>query len=287
MLPFRRILVALPRDEVDRDLMRYAAMLTESGGDLDIQFVHILRQGGSHADALKQMVDDVAAHLSANRASVSCHVLNGARVDRLLEFAAEQSTDLVIVGHRRSRTGRRSMARRLAMKAPCSLLLVPEGVPPRLERILAAVDFSTASALALNVATALARHKGIGQCEAIHVFFEEVPAPGDEKRRQREYAEFTAPLDLNGVDVRPVFSEGAAVSATIQRIAAAGQADLIVMGTRGRSPAAAVLLGSESEQTLMESPIPVLVVKHRGERVGLLEILLDRDLRSRPTPRFN
>jgi nucleotide-binding universal stress UspA family protein len=211
-------------------------------------------------------------------------------VDSLLEFAAEQSTDLVVVGHRRNRSGRRSMARRLAMKAPCSLLLIPEGAPARLDRILAAVDFSAASALALSVATALARHRGIGKCHALHVFFEDAlggPGVGGEGRRLREFTEFASPLDLNDVDVRPIFAEGASVSPTIQRVAAADQADLIVMGTRGRSPAAAVLLGSESEQTLTESPIPVLVVKHRGERVGLLEILLDRDLRSRPVPRFN
>jgi nucleotide-binding universal stress UspA family protein len=290
MLPFRRILVALPRDDVDRELMQYTAMMTGSGSDLEVQFVHILGRGATHAEALKQMVDDVSHYLTAKTHSVSCHVLNGARVDSLLEFAAEQSTDLVVVGHRRNRSGRRSMARRLAMKAPCSLLLIPEGAPARLDRILAAVDFSAASALALSVATALARHRGIGKCHALHVFFEDAlggPGVGGEGRRLREFTEFASPLDLNDVDVRPIFAEGASVSPTIQRVAAADQADLIVMGTRGRSPAAAVLLGSESEQTLTESPIPVLVVKHRGERVGLLEILLDRDLRSRPVPRFN
>jgi nucleotide-binding universal stress UspA family protein len=181
------------------------------------------------------------------------------------------------------------MARRLAMKAPCSLLLVPEGAPARLDRIMAAVDYSTASALALSVATALASNKGLSRCHALHVFEDapSVTATGGEGRRLREFSEFASPLDLHDVEVRPIFAEGASVSPTIQRVAAADQVDLIVMGTRGRSPAAAVLLGSESEQTLTESPIPVLVVKHRGERVGLLEILLDRDLRSRPTPRFN
>ena len=49
---------------------------------------------------------------------------------------------------------------------------------------------------------------------------------------------------------------------------------------------AAVLLGSESEQVLMETTAPVLVVKHRGERIGLLQVLLDRDFQGQPEPRF-
>ena len=289
-LPFRRILVALAREGIDRDLMSYAAALSESDSDVEIQLVHVLSPGASRSEALREIADVAAGHFAARFGSISCHVLNGSRIDRLLEFAAEQAIDLIIVGHRRNGSGRRSLARRLAMKAPCSLILVPEGAPPRIERVLAAVDFSAPSALALNVATAMARYRGINQCRALHVFFPDTlsePDSKDHSRRQREFAEFAAPLDLNGVDVRPVFEESASVPAAIQRIAAADQADLIVMGTRGRSQAATVLLGSESEQTLIESPIPVLVVKQRGERVGLLEILLDRDLRARPTPRYN
>jgi nucleotide-binding universal stress UspA family protein len=39
------------------------------------------------------------------------------------------------------------------------------------------------------------------------------------------------------------------------------KADLVVVGARGQNPSAAVLLGSETEQALRESAVPVLVVK--------------------------
>jgi hypothetical protein len=58
------------------------------------------------------------------------------------------------------------------------------------------------------------------------------------------------------------------------------------VGTRGQSASAAILLGSESEQMIMESPVPVLVVKARGERIGLLQALLDRDFHDVDSPRF-
>jgi hypothetical protein len=60
--------------------------------------------------------------------------------------------------------------------------------------------------------------------------------------------------------------------------------DLLVLGTRGRSASAAVLLGSESDHALLESTIPVLVTKDRGERLGVLRALLERDFEA--TPRF-
>ena len=229
-------------------------------------------------------MDQVAAHFPAGGGlNISCHVLYGSRVDRILEFAAEQAADLLLVGHRRNRTGRRSMARRLAMKAPCSILLVPESATPRLQRIQAAFDFSDPAAYALGVATALAQHRRLGECQVLHVGSSRT-ADGAQQREaiSRQLDEFVARLDLHGVQAHTVLLEGSAVASKILEAAASHRADLIVMGSRGLSASAAVLLGSESEQTLMESPIPVLVAKRRGERLGVLEVLLDRDLRARP-----
>ena len=86
--------------------------------------------------------------------------------------------------------------------------------------------------------------------------------------------------------LEPRFEEGTDVSEVITRVAGASGADLVVMGTRGRSESAAVLLGSESEQMIMESRMPVLIVKQFGERIGVLRALFDRDFRHEPAPRF-
>jgi hypothetical protein len=63
-------------------------------------------------------------------------------------------------------------------------------------------------------------------------------------------------------------------------------ADLVVMGGRGQSRSVSILLGSESEGVMMESTIPVLIAKHRGERVGLLQALIDRKFHLQEPPRF-
>ena len=104
---------------------------------------------------------------------------------------------------------------------------------------------------------------------------------------QEAFSIFAARVDLHGVDPNPVFEEGSDVSRTILRVAAEQQADLIVMGTRGRTRAASMLIGSETEHTLQSSDIAVLAVKHFGSRLRFLEALVDSRFRQKEEPRFS
>jgi hypothetical protein len=63
--------------------------------------------------------------------------------------------------------------------------------------------------------------------------------------------------------------------------------DLIVLNSRGRSASAAILLGSVAEETLIQSAVPVLTVKHFGARMGVLRALLDRTCHSRDGVQFD
>jgi nucleotide-binding universal stress UspA family protein len=224
------------------------------------------------------------------RGEVTCHILEGPRIDRLLEFAAREGADLVLTGHRRGRSGRRSMARRLAMNAPCSLWMVPEGATPAISRVLAAVDFSSHSAHAFSAAAGIAAAAGQARCWVLNVYFNQIAVggsgPSKELRRigEAELERFLDPLDARGLRVERLVEESYSISEAILAAARRERADLVVMGTRGRSPAAAVLLGSESEQVIREAALPVLIVKPVGERDGLLEVLLSGNLRSDPAP---
>ena len=51
------------------------------------------------------------------------------------------------------------------------------------------------------------------------------------------------------------------LSAVVEREAASGRADLVVIGTHGRRGASRLLLGSDAEQVLRTSPVPVLLVR--------------------------
>jgi len=286
---YRHLLVGLTRTDADAELLRYAAMVTRLGTVEEIRFVHVLpmpadpQSAHDHDRVQEELQAEVRPHLEdiCKEVRVSYDVLKGPLTDRLLAFAAEQEADLILVGHLRSHSGKRSLARRLAMKAPCSVWMVPEGSPTRLDRVLVPIDFSEPSADAMRVAVSMARLSGHSKLLALHVYFNEARVSYEEYQEviagqeRSAYQRFMAPIDSKGVEVTPLFEEGANVAHVIGRAAEKHNADLIVMATRGRSRSAAILLGSVTEETIIDTRRPLLVVKHFGARMGILQALLD------------
>jgi sulfate permease, SulP family len=73
----------------------------------------------------------------------------------------------------------------------------------------------------------------------------------------------------------------------INRVAAQRGCDLVVMASRGRSRSAAILLGSVTEATIVETRVPLLVVKHFGAQLGMLQALLEKGFRQKQNPQFD
>lgn len=286
---FQRVLVAVGDVNEEGDLLRYARVLRDISCGAEFYFVHVLgwpspqsfrQEPLTHAEAVRRLEESVAAHCGADYRA-RCLVRHGNAVDCLLECAAELMADLILVGHAREHRGRRSIARRLAMQAPCSVWMRPRNSRSSISQVWAAIDYSEPASYALSVASQIARLAGSSDCIGLRVYRHEASAGSQEHpllvREREAFERFTAPLDTAGLEVRPVLEEGASVVHVVNRLASARNIDLVVMGSRGQSRSASTLLGSESEDVLMESKVPVLIAKRRGERIGLLQALLDRD----------
>ena len=298
---FRHLAVGLSRTAADAGLLRYAAMVARLGTVGEVRFAHVLpppadpAAAHDHDRTQEEVRAAVREHFTGvpDGVRLDYDVLKGPLLDRLLAYTAEQEVDLLLIGHRRDHPGRSALARRLAMKAPCSVWMVPDGAPAALDRILVPVDYSEHAADALRVATALAHLAGHGECLALHVYFNEAPVTYEEYEQvlrgqeAEAYRRFVAPIDCQGVRVTPAFEEAANVAHAINRVAAQRGCDLVVMATRGRSRSAAILLGSVTEETIVETRVPLLVVKHYGAQLGLLQALLDKGFRSRPSEQFD
>ncbi len=178
------------------------------------------------------------------------------------------------------------------MKAPCSVWIVPDGSAAEITRVLAPVDFSDASADALEVAADITTRAKAAECVALHVYRNEAiityeeSAPLVRGEEEEAYEKFIAPLNLHNAKVRPVMVEAEDVADAIHEAAQEHGADLKVMSTRGRSRSAAILLGNVAEGVIVEAKTPLLIVKHFGARLNLLETLLDRVFQ-REAPHFN
>lgn len=280
---FRRMLVALANEESDAGLLRYAAMLQRLMPGIQPFCIHVAES--------RKPVAALQANVTHSLPWAPICVETGDTLDTLLDLAAETQSDLILLGHRAGRT-RRSLARRLAMKAPCSVWIAPDGCLDSLRSILVPVDLSARSADSLELATELADTAGLEECIALHVHFNDSALTFDEFDQQTAEANeqsvdlFLARINLHGVFARPLLVESPHVAQTILRVASESGSDLIVMGTRGRSSSAAVLLGSETEHVMMHTTVPILAVKHFGSQLRLRQILTDQRLRRRNTERF-
>ena len=143
-------------------------------------------------------------------------------------------------------------------------------------RILVPVDFNARSEHAFEYAAMLARRFG-ASLELLHViedpfvsgawssdgFDPYIPdlidrLIADARRRLREMKEVLA---AEGDEVEPVVLKGTAAQTIVDR-AAAGQFDLIVMGTHGRTGIPHALMGSVAERVVRTAPCPVITVRH-------------------------
>jgi universal stress protein A len=141
---------------------------------------------------------------------------------------------------------------------------------PSLRRILAATDFSAGAGRALAYAETVARRLG-AELVLVHVSEALAVVPGsDLAERQRIAAreQLDAQVDElagRGLAARAVLRAGLPFDEIVAAADAEG-ADLIVMGTHGRSGLSHLLMGSVAERVVRQASCPVLTVPYRAKR---------------------
>ena len=129
-----------------------------------------------------------------------------------------------------------------------------------LRRLLCPVDFSEDSRRALEYAAALAERRGL-ELTALYVEGngEDQSQTDVLRRREDELRAFVAATKNARGTIHVVSVFGPPVRGILDQ-ATALRSDLIVMGTRGRSGLARVLLGSVTERVLREARCPVITI---------------------------
>lgn len=159
---------------------------------------------------------------------------------------------------------------------------------PAISRILCPIDFSDFSRRALDYAVTVARWYG-ASVTALHVQPPEVPmagpltplAPvepvslpaGDLEALRQRVAAFVSPEADATIAIEPRAAEGAPA---LEILAEAESADLIVMGTHGRSGFERLVLGSVSETVLRNAPCSVLTIPLTTVAVGTVPVVFRR-----------
>ena len=197
-----------------------------------------------------------------------------ARVDaQLIALATENGADLLVLGVHQWRNLERvwhaSISRRVLHDAPMSVLCVPTppaspgaaATIPTFSRVLVTTDFSEHAAHAIPCAYAALAREGT-------VCFLHVAKPGnaDEKGghgalEAKLRALIPAEAEKRGVATEVRIVESSDAGKAICEAADRFCADLVCLGSHGRSGLVAAVLGSVAQAVIARSRCPVLVVR--------------------------
>ena len=306
MYPIKRILVALDLSELDPLLIKFASFIARSAGAEKVYFVNILRNIYIPSDVLKEFPDLIKNAVAERRQQISelvkqnfepleglkmqYIVKDGQPAKRILQMTKDSDIDLVLAGKKRTLEGSGVLVQRLARRAGCSLLIVPEGSPVQIRKLLVPSDFSENSKLALETALNIA-HRNAPDVQVVVQNVFAVPAGYHytgksyqdfaeimKKHARRDYKKFIKTIELKGVKVKDVYSldKNDNKMSDIYDKALEMKVDGIVMGAKGRTAATALFLGSIAERAIqMNKQFPLLIVRPMGQNAGFIDFILD------------
>ena len=202
----------------------------------------------------------------------------------LAAIASGVEASLIVLGRRsdanRKSVGEANVIERLSRRAPCSVLVVPEGVTAAPQSIVAAVDDSTFASRVVQVARRLARAHEV-PLTLLHVLS---PATGASIRGTRRVGTGQRPVWISPGEEPSVLSMEA--SAWLDELARSPEAiareraeiavgdapreivstsiasggPLIIAGMRGADGAVVGSIGSVVRELLTRAPVPVLAI---------------------------
>lgn len=302
MYRFKRLLVGISFANQDGASIRYAAMISKLAKSEKVLFLHVASRVDVPEDLLKEYPDlfqpvDEYARAEMEElvhkyfdghpdTRISYEVVEGSPLIEFLRKAKEEDIDLIVMRKRREPTAKGTLFEKLARKAPCSVLFVPEGSKAWFTNILVPVDFSDNSFDAMETAVAIGlAATGINEINCLHVYsvpmgyyktgksyeqFAEIMKGHAEKH----YVDFINKVDLKGLTVVPIFKLEKKEYRGIEEVIEERGISLVVIGARGRKAGAGVLLGSVTEHLIEATTIPLIAVKKKGTGMSLLDALL-------------
>jgi hypothetical protein len=268
---WRRILLATDGSEYSEGAVRVAtALARRNDAKLFIAGIAVYNPEyattvpGLEQAALQQARHNVASAEEA--AAGTDHVVSVTEAEDpwrgIVDAASEDRADVIVMGRR----GRRGLARamvgdataRVIGHAPCSVLVAPRGAQAPAKGILVATDGSRHGDAAARLAgdLALAWQLPLTIVSAV------LPSHNEQRRREAVGAIDRVKASLAGqpVQLTGIVAEGRPEQVILDQ-ARKADADLIVVGTHGRTGLDRILMGSVAERVIGFAECPVLAVK--------------------------
>ncbi len=306
MYLIKKLIVCLDQTPLDQTLIEHAAFIAKINQTKKIYFTSVIKNLTIPKEVLEEfpnlienMITErketmqklVEAHFPEIKGlSISYIVKEGTLSKKIIKLADEKSVDMIIIGRKVNLPGTGVASQRLARRASCSLLIVPEGSKPKISKLLVPSDFSDYSKDALEEAILIAENHG-GKVEIVcqNVFhvpsgyhftgktFEEF-SEIMKMHAEINFKKFIRKIDTKGIKVTPVYTKDDDDDPVQEIVATAMEigADGIVIGAKGRTAATALFIGSIAERLIQyNDQLPLLVTRPKGKNAGILDYILE------------
>jgi nucleotide-binding universal stress UspA family protein len=298
MTPFRMngMVVGMALIEPDSTVLDYLKYFVDRFQAEKISFLHVvdkelftvpltviypelpdLDDEKERSEALNALEKMVKKHWSDSSIDISIDAKVGDPLAMLTAKANEEDSDVVVIGKRKDVDQHMAFSKNIVRLSDAHVLMIPEGASPSINSILVPIDFSDHSKKALE--TALSIREGLDSKPAIYAMnvyqrpnlmsFKIDMAPEQfekniEANHKEGFEKYLAEQLPEYKDIiQPVLVQSDfSIAPQVMEKANELKADFIVMGAKGQSRLASVLLGSTTEAVLnVNESIPTLVVK--------------------------
>ena len=302
MYELKRIVISVNLTDLDEEVVRYASTVSQIMDADSVYFVHVADTLDLPEDLAKQYRDVLAPvdetikheiqHLindyfpHGEGTQVAINVLQGKPTDELIRYGKQKDADLIILGKEISPT--KIKLEKVAEISASSVLFVPEAADIRIDRIAVALDFSDHAKMALHQAIKFAEEgegvtiyghhvyqipKGYSKTGKSYQEFSQIMEENAKKESKKFFASINLQEDV--CKMRYQLSEDAKIDDELFGFAQQKDVDLMVIGSRGRTAAASILLGSVAERLLAyQTNIPLFIAKEKNSNMSFLEALL-------------
>jgi nucleotide-binding universal stress UspA family protein len=231
-------------------------------------------------EAASGRLNEITDYVRGKGVEVSAELKLGVPSQVILETARQKNADLIVIGTR-GLSGLRhlllgSTAERVVQHAHCPVLTVHPGDADKhrsIDTVLVPTDFSQDAETAYSAALELLGRGNGTKVILLHVYhlpyeytaYGTIPTSLDyfkdvEGAAEDRLTALTEELKGKGFQVETIAREGFPPEVILAEAEAAG-ADLIAMGTHGRTGLAHLVLGSTAERVVQRADCPVLTLR--------------------------
>ena len=292
----KRILVCLDRGKMDEHVIQYAALMADVLQSQRVYFIHVVKDVGSKSDPFKEPmtsdqhivkeIDKLILEHFKSKVETKVVVKKGNSVKKIIRFAHLNRIELIILGKKPLEESTKTHTAKVTNSSRCSVLLVPSKASCQLKKVMVPLDFSVNSRMALTKTMEIKQNHDF-ELMLQHVYF----VPTGYHASGKSYEEFAEIMERNARNEYKKFMKGnefeidqyemfytldddSKPSDRIYKIGSQQGVDLIILASRGRTPAAALLLGSTAVGLIKyNDDIPYLIVKDKKENMGIFEAI--------------